>query len=94
MLINASRALQTFIAQDGIQTLVRLTDAPDREVRINSIWALRNMVFKSEESVRQKVMETLGWETLKRYGGFLVSIFIPLIYSLSPSVTSKTPSLR
>jgi hypothetical protein len=58
---------QTFMAQDGIQTLVRLTDASDREVRINSIWALRNMVFKSEEDLRKKVVDTLGWETLRRY---------------------------
>lgn len=59
-------SLQTFIAQDGIQTLVRLTDASEREVRINSIWALRNMVFKGEESVRQKVIDALGWNTLRR----------------------------
>ncbi|KAJ9104537.1 hypothetical protein QFC21_002033 [Naganishia friedmannii] len=56
-----------FIAQNGIQTLVRLTDATDREVRINSIWALRNMVFKSEEGVRRKVIDELGWTTLRRH---------------------------
>ncbi|KAJ9107016.1 hypothetical protein QFC19_002885 [Naganishia cerealis] len=56
-----------FIAQNGIQTLVRLTDATDREVQVNSIWALRNMVFKSEESVRRRVIEELGWNTLRRH---------------------------
>ncbi|KAJ9115087.1 hypothetical protein QFC22_005415 [Naganishia vaughanmartiniae] len=56
-----------FIAQNGIQTLVRLTDATDREVRINSIWALRNMVFKSEEGMRRRVVDELGWDTLRRH---------------------------
>ncbi|KAJ3076369.1 Armadillo repeat-containing protein 8 [Rhizoclosmatium hyalinum] len=64
---------KTVIESGGVERLVALidgcikagSDGPD-QVLLNSIWALKNLLYQAGSDVKRKVMEELGWDMLKK----------------------------
>lgn len=54
------------IDRGGIELLVRMCDFPSQGVRINALWSLRNMLYKSEFRLKTRVMEALTWPGLQK----------------------------
>jgi len=50
-----------------IARLVDLTKSDDRGLRLNALWAFKNLLYLSPSVQKQTVMTALGWNTLSRY---------------------------
>jgi hypothetical protein len=48
----------------GVQRLVTLVHSMDSNLRLNAIWALKNIVFSAESQIKDKIMKELGWDQL------------------------------
>ena len=57
------------LEQGLIARLVDLTKSDDRGLRLNALWAFKNLLHKSSSALKQTVMTALGWSTLSRYDG-------------------------
>ena len=55
------------LEQGLIARLVDLTKSDDRGLRLNALWAFKNLLHKSSSAQKQTVMTALGWNTLSRY---------------------------
>ena len=55
------------LEQGLISRLVDLTKSDDRGLRLNALWAFKNLLHKSSSAQKQTVMTALGWSTLSRY---------------------------
>ena len=42
--------------------LVRLTSAPEGELRLNATWALQNLVYQADADVRAALLRALTWQ--------------------------------
>jgi hypothetical protein len=62
----SNRFRQNVIDKGGIDLLVRLCEFPSPATRTNALWALRNMLYKNDLSMKTRVMEALTWPTLQR----------------------------
>jgi len=51
----------------GVQRLVTLVHSMDSNLRLNAIWALKNIVFSAESQIKDKIMKELGWDQLYTY---------------------------
>ncbi|KAI9292550.1 ARM repeat-containing protein [Neoconidiobolus thromboides FSU 785] len=60
--------MKTDIVQNGgIEKLVALVDASDKELSLNAIWALKNLIFKSDPSVKRSLMSILAYSRLEEF---------------------------
>jgi len=59
---------QVMLEQGLISRLVDLTKSDDLGLRLNALWAFKNLLHKSSSAQKQTVMTALGWATLSRYG--------------------------
>ena len=57
------------LEQGLIARLVELTKSDDRGLRLNALWAFKNLLHKSSSALKQTVMTALGWNTLSRCVG-------------------------
>ena len=55
------------LEQGLIARLVDLSKSDDRGLRLNALWAFKNLLHKSSSAQKQTVMAALGWNTLSRY---------------------------
>ena len=46
--------------------LVQLVGSPDPSLRLNALWALKNLLYKANGEVKRSVMEVVEWPTLAR----------------------------
>ncbi|ORY50963.1 ARM repeat-containing protein [Rhizoclosmatium globosum] len=73
IVLDFSPMKKTVIESGGVERLVALidgcikagSDGPD-QVLLNSIWALKNLLYQAGSDVKRKVMEELGWDMLKK----------------------------
>lgn len=54
------------LEQGLIVRLVDLTKSDDRGLRLNALWAFKNLLHKSPSALKQTVMTALEWSTLSR----------------------------
>ncbi|KAJ1503539.1 Armadillo repeat-containing protein 8 [Coelomomyces lativittatus] len=55
-----------FIEKGGIERLAQWTvTSTDLQLRMNSVWAFKNLAYNAVLSTKQKLMETLGFQPLK-----------------------------
>eukprot|EP00736_Rhodelphis_marinus_P004546 Rmarinus@m.1556 len=47
-----------------VQKLVSLTESMDSTLRLNSVWAIKNLVYMADRAVKDSVMQGLGYDTL------------------------------
>jgi len=52
------------LENDGVPRLVSLVHSMDSSLRLNAIWALKNIVFKAESYIKDQIIKELGWEQL------------------------------
>jgi len=64
-LVNDFSPLRPVMLEQGlIARLVDLTKSDDRGLRLNALWAFKNLLHKSSSGLKQTVMTALGWSTL------------------------------
>lgn len=66
IVLDFSPMKKTVLESGGVQKLVSLVSSPDTNLRLNSVWALKNLLFQAESEVKEEVMRTLGFDMLKR----------------------------
>lgn len=64
IVLDFSPMKKVFIEKKGVQRLVEFTQSMDQQLRLNSVWALKNLVFRSESAVKEAVMKELTYEGL------------------------------
>jgi len=52
------------LENDGVPRLVSLVHSMDSNLRLNAIWALKNIVFSAESNIKEQIIKELGWEQL------------------------------
>lgn len=57
---------QTIMELGGIEKLVELVRSPDNTLRLNAIWALKNLVYQAESDVKEAVMKVLTYQTMEK----------------------------
>lgn len=55
---------QIVLEAGGISQLVSLTQSMDPVLRLNSVWALKNLLFMADSATKQRVMREVGYQTL------------------------------
>jgi len=63
----------------GIELLCDLTRSPYEPLALNSLWALKNLTFRGDDSLKSSVMSVLGWATLRRWATRDCHTFVRLI---------------
>lgn len=51
--------------QGGIEKLVELVNSPDNPLRLNAIWALKNLVYHAESDIKDSVMKALSYKKME-----------------------------
>lgn len=54
--------------QGLITRLVQLLNSDDLGLRLNSLWAFKNLLHKSSADLKNTVMESIGWRNLSKCG--------------------------
>lgn len=57
---------KTLIAQGVIERLVQTLRSGDPGLVLNSLWAFKNLVYKSSIDQKRQVMQAIGWAELTR----------------------------
>lgn len=55
----------TFVEKGGVKRLIDLIDCNNMELRINALWALKNLLYQSDSKIKNQVMDYLGWTKLR-----------------------------
>lgn len=55
---------KTVLESGGVEKLVALTHASDTHLRLNAVWALKNLLFQADSDVKQRVTKELTWPGL------------------------------
>lgn len=55
---------QSVLESGGVSQLVSLTQSMDPVLRLNSVWALRNLLFMADTATKRRVMREVGYPTL------------------------------
>lgn len=64
--------LQPVFIEDGlVGRLVQLLNTQDPDLRLNSLWAVKNLLRKTTPETKEKVMSQLGWSDLS---GLLIDV--------------------
>lgn len=56
--------LQDFMENGLVERLIQLLNTQDLELRLNSLWAVKNLLRKTTVETKKKVMSQLGWTWL------------------------------
>ncbi|KAF0444540.1 ARM repeat-containing protein [Gigaspora margarita] len=66
IVLEFSPMRKQIMEQGGIEKLVKLVHSPDNTLRLNAIWALKNLVYHAESEVKYRVMEVLTYQTMEK----------------------------
>jgi len=50
----------------GVDKLISLAKNKTGDLRLNGLWAIKNLLYKTDSAVKEKLMKAFGWDTLKR----------------------------
>jgi armadillo repeat-containing protein 8 len=64
MVIFRSLCRQTYLDQGLMPRLIQLMGSDDSSMRLNSLWAVKNLVRKLPVETRQEILEQIGWRRL------------------------------
>ncbi|TPX53146.1 hypothetical protein SeMB42_g00937 [Synchytrium endobioticum] len=56
----------TLIENGGVERLVEMVWTTDVAIQLNAIWALKNLLYKADSSIKKRVMQGLTWDGLDR----------------------------
>ncbi|KAJ3112935.1 Armadillo repeat-containing protein 8 [Physocladia obscura] len=66
IVLDFSPMKKTVIENGGVEKLVGLVGSVDYNVRLNAIWALKNLLYQAGSDIKAKVMQEMGWDRLKQ----------------------------
>lgn len=55
ILVDFTRGKSTFVQCGGVKQLIQLSKSMDSAVRLNALWALKNMVFLADDRFKQGI---------------------------------------
>lgn len=58
------RMIQVLLEQGVIPRLVQLLHMDEQALRLNALWAFKNLLYKSDLGLKQRVMNAIGWMEL------------------------------
>ena len=61
---NHDPDLQTVLESGGVEKLVKLLSSMDNNLRLNSVWALKNLLFQADSEVKATVMNQVTYSRL------------------------------
>lgn len=64
LVLEFSSMRAVILEKGGVHTLIRLLSSRDLEVRKNSLWALKNLLFKADAETKATVLSSLGFDCL------------------------------
>jgi hypothetical protein len=67
IILDFSPMKQVVIEKGAVSRLVELVHSQNQTLRLNGIWALKNMLFQSELLTKTTVIENLTWDKLLEY---------------------------
>ncbi|KAI0636599.1 ARM repeat-containing protein [Trametes polyzona] len=67
ILTNFSPLCATLLEQGVIPRLVQLLHAEDKELRLNALWAFKNLLYKAPPDLKQEVMNTISREEIEGF---------------------------
>jgi hypothetical protein len=59
---SSLRYSQELLEEPALKRLSQLIAHPDAALRLNTLWAMKNMLWKAMSDVKQQVMNKIGWE--------------------------------
>ncbi|KAI0564079.1 hypothetical protein FGB62_30g329 [Gracilaria domingensis] len=65
LVLEFSPIRTSILAKGGIAVLIGLLSAADDELRENSLWAVKNLLFKADSETKTSVMNRLGYKNLQ-----------------------------
>ncbi|KAF7292705.1 hypothetical protein MIND_01168700 [Mycena indigotica] len=66
-IVNEFSPLRPVYLNDGlVQRLVKLVNSDDVDLRLSSLWAMKNLLHKSSHETKRDVMQSFGWRRLLR----------------------------
>lgn len=67
IVLDFSPMKRIVIERGGSQQLVKLIHSTHLDLRLNAVWALKNMIFQADLETKKGVMAHLGWPALVAY---------------------------
>jgi hypothetical protein len=64
VVLDFSPMKDDIISKGGITKLVDLLNSQNSTLRLNAIWALKNMLFQTDIDTKKKVITELSWDGL------------------------------
>lgn len=64
--VNVSSLAQTLIEQGAMERLVQLLNTGDPELRLNALWAFKNLLYKATPDLKRQVMSCIGWAEISK----------------------------
>lgn len=66
LVLDFSPMKEAVVKEGGVERLVEMTLSADPEMRLNSLWALKNLLYQSETSIKLGTLEKLGVERIEQ----------------------------
>ncbi|KAJ3027411.1 UNVERIFIED_CONTAM: Armadillo repeat-containing protein 8 [Siphonaria sp. JEL0065] len=66
IVLDFSPMKKTVIENGGVERIVKLVASEDYQLKLNSVWAIKNLLYQAGSDVKSRVMEELGWDVLKK----------------------------
>ncbi|PCH37902.1 ARM repeat-containing protein [Wolfiporia cocos MD-104 SS10] len=64
-LVNDCSPLRPTLLEQGLMPrLVQLLHAGDLELRLNALWAVKNLLYHSTSEIKRRAMDAIGWDEL------------------------------
>lgn len=64
IVLDFSPMKKLFIENKGISKLVEFTQSMEGPLRLNAVWALKNLVYRSDTSIKEAAMKELTYDSL------------------------------
>ncbi|KAH9852704.1 ARM repeat-containing protein [Lenzites betulinus] len=65
IVVNLSPLQTTLLEQGVIGRLVQLLLADDNDLKLNALWAFKNLLYKATSELKHEVIRTIGWDRIK-----------------------------
>lgn len=67
MVLDFSPMKETVLKEGGVELLVSLVSSIDSELRYNALWALKNLLYMADASIKNTAMELITYDRLEAF---------------------------
>jgi hypothetical protein len=82
------------LRDEAITRLVDLLSSDDSGLKLNTLWAIKNLLWKSASTVKKSVMDRIGWHTLVGYVHVSLCCYLRTTERASGSSLTRIPAFR